>query len=169
MSFLRQLSENVWKWPLCVCKQIKVVTPFGLADWGVAVREHTVIYLLLSLYRGLPRLTQLVKNLPANVGDTRGVILIPDSGRSPRGGHGNPLEYSWLGNPTDRGVWRVVVHGVTESGTTECTHTAPTHIHLFLDREHLESKKYTFRFFVSVKRRRCLEDRSRLCCCWMTE
>ena len=59
------------------------------------MRERTAcfyLYLLLSLPRGLPRLTQLIRNLAASVGDTKGVILIPELGRSPRG-HGNPLQY----------------------------------------------------------------------------
>ena len=43
------------------------------------------------------------KNLPANAGDIRDVGLIPGSGRSPGGGHGNPLQYSSLENPMDRG------------------------------------------------------------------
>ena len=42
-------------------------------------------------------------------------------GRSPGGGHGNPLQYSCLENPTDRGAWRAIVHRVTESDTTETT------------------------------------------------
>ena len=41
--------------------------------------------------------------------------LIPGSGRSPGGGHGNPLQYSCLGNPMDRGAWEVTVHGITKS------------------------------------------------------
>ena len=43
---------------------------------------------------------------------------IPGPGRFPKGGSGNPLQYSCLGNPMDR-VWRAVVHGVTESDMTE--------------------------------------------------
>ena len=39
--------------------------------------------------------------------------LIPESGRSPGGGHGNPLQYSCLENPMDRGAWPATVHGVT--------------------------------------------------------
>ena len=46
-----------------------------------------------------------VKNSPANVGDVRDVGWIPGSGRSPGGGKGNPLQYSCLENPMDRGVW----------------------------------------------------------------
>ena len=42
---------------------------------------------------------------------------IPGSGRSPGGGHDNPLQYSGLGNPMDRGAWRATVHGVTKSQT----------------------------------------------------
>ena len=51
----------------------------------------------------------VVKNLPANTGDIREAGLIPGSGRSPGGGHGNPLQYSCLENPMDRGAWRATV------------------------------------------------------------
>ena len=58
----------------------------------------------------------MVKNLPANIGDM-GLIL--GSGRSPGVGNGNPLQYSYLGNPMDIGALRVTVHLVTkEWGTT---------------------------------------------------
>ena len=62
----------------------------------------------------------LVKNLPANVGD---VGSIPGSARSPGEGNGNPLHYSCLGNPMDRGAWRAAVHRVQRSDRTERTHT----------------------------------------------
>ena len=45
----------------------------------------------------------------------------PGLGRSPRGGRGNPLQYSSLENPMDRGPWRATVHGVTESDMTQVT------------------------------------------------
>ena len=51
----------------------------------------------------------VVKNLPANVGDIRDVGSIPRSGRSPGGEHGNPLQYSCLENPMDRGAWLAIV------------------------------------------------------------
>ena len=57
----------------------------------------------------------VVKNPPANAGDARDMGLIPESGRSPGGGHGNPLQYSCLDNPMDRGVWWAAVHGVAKS------------------------------------------------------
>ena len=56
----------------------------------------------------------VVKNLPANAGDTGS---IPGSGRSPGGGNGNPLQYSFLENPMDRRAWWATVHGVTKSQT----------------------------------------------------
>jgi len=59
----------------------------------------------------------VVKNLPPNVGDIRDVASVPVSGRSPGGGHGNPLQLSCLENPTDTGVWQATVHRVTKSWT----------------------------------------------------
>ena len=47
----------------------------------------------------------VVKNLPANAGDVRDSSLFPGLGRSPGGGHGNPLQYSCLENVMDRGAW----------------------------------------------------------------
>ena len=60
----------------------------------------------------------VVKNLPANAGDLRDASLIPSSGRSPGGGDDNPLQYSCLESPVDRGAWRegvCMVHGVAKS------------------------------------------------------
>ena len=58
-----------------------------------------------------------VKNLPANAGDKRGMNLIPGSGRSPGGRHGNPFPYSCLENAKDKGAWWATVHGVTKCHT----------------------------------------------------
>ena len=66
-----------------------------------------------SLNRRLPRWLP-VKNPPANAGDASS---IPGSGRSPEGGNGNPLQYSCLGNPVDRGALWAAVHGVAKSQT----------------------------------------------------
>ena len=61
----------------------------------------------------------MFKNPPANAGDIRDVGSILGSGRSPGGVHGNPLQYSCLGNLMDRGAWRATVHRVSkESDTT---------------------------------------------------
>ena len=62
-----------------------------------------------------------VKNLPANARDMRDTGLIPGTGRPPGEGNGNPLQYSCLENPMDRGAWRATVHAVAESDATEAT------------------------------------------------
>ena len=65
-------------------------------------------------------MAQLVKNTPAmqetasNAGDLGSLL---GSGRSPGEGKGNPLQYSCLGNPTDREAWQATVHGVAKSWT----------------------------------------------------
>ena len=58
---------------------------------------------------GASQVALVVKKLPANTRDTRDMGSIPGSGRCPGGGHGNPLQYSCLENPMDRGVWRAAV------------------------------------------------------------
>ena len=63
------------------------------------------------------QVTLVVKNPPANAGDIKDTILIPGSGRYPGGGYGNPLQYSCLENPMDRGAWWATVHRVTQSQT----------------------------------------------------
>ena len=69
----------------------------------------------------------MVKNLPASAGEIRDIGSIPGLGRSPRGGHGNPHQYSCLENPMDKGAWWATVHSVTQSLTglkrLACTHT----------------------------------------------
>ena len=64
-----------------------------------------------------------LRKLPANAGDIRDVSSTPGSGRSPGGGRGNPLQYSCLENPMDRGDWRAIVHGVAQSHTRLKRHT----------------------------------------------
>ena len=59
----------------------------------------------------------MIKNLPANTGDTRDEGSIPGSGRSPGEENGNPLQYSCLENPMDRIAWWATVHRVTKSRT----------------------------------------------------
>ena len=71
----------------------------------------------MSVSLMLQYLVLVVKNPPANAGDSRAAGLIPGSGRPPRGGRGNPLQYSCLENPTDRGAWWATVHGVAKSRT----------------------------------------------------
>ena len=63
----------------------------------------------------------MIRNLPANAGDAKDKGSVPGSGRSLGGEHGNPLQYSCLENPMDRGAWWATFHRVTESDTTEAT------------------------------------------------
>ena len=59
----------------------------------------------------------MVKNLPAVQVDAGDMGSIPESGRSPGEGHGNPLQYACLENPMDRGAWQVTIHSVAKSRT----------------------------------------------------
>ena len=61
----------------------------------------------------------VVKNLPANAGDTGDTGSIPESGRSSGGGNGNPLHYCWLEIFMDRGAWQATMHGAAKSDMTE--------------------------------------------------
>ena len=63
-----------------------------------------------------------VKSPPADAGD---LGLIPEWGRSPGGGQGNPLQCSCLENPMDRGAWWAAVHGVTKGQTQLSTQARP--------------------------------------------
>jgi len=63
----------------------------------------------------------MVKNPPANAGDADDMSLIPESGRSPGGGHGKPFQYSCLENPMDRRACQGTVHGIAESDMTEAS------------------------------------------------
>ena len=76
--------------------------------------ESFYLFISLSFPDG-----SVVKNLPANTGDTDWTAGL---GKSPGVGNGNPLQYSCLGNPKDRGAWWATIHGVTkESDTTLAT------------------------------------------------
>ena len=56
----------------------------------------------------------MVKILPANAEDLKDMDSIPGSRRSLGGGHGNPLQYSYLENPVDRGTWKAIVHRISK-------------------------------------------------------
>ena len=76
--------------------------------------SHLIIVNCAPHLHSIPSLLLVVKNLPANAGDTSS---IPGSGRSTREGNGNPLQCSCLENPMDRGAWWATIHGVTKSWT----------------------------------------------------
>ena len=92
----------------------------------------------------------MVKNPPVKAGD---VDSIPVSGRSPGGGNGNPLLYSCLGNPMDRGVWRATVHGVNRIGHNLETKPPPPQTLSYLKSRTMclaYFGQYFKRFFASV-------------------
>ena len=68
-------------------------------------------------YMWASQVVLVVKNLPSNAEDIRDVGSIPGSGTSPGGEHGNPLQYSCIENPMDRGAWRAMVQRVAKSQT----------------------------------------------------
>ena len=61
------------------------------------------------------------KEPSSSAGDARDVSSVPGPGRSPGGGHGNPLQHSCLGNPVGKGDWRATVHRVAKSQTRQAT------------------------------------------------
>ena len=79
------------------------------------IDKHGELYSLSSI-------SPVLKNLPANAGDTGDLGSIPGSGRSPGVGNGNPLQYSCLENSMDRGAWRATVQGVAKSWTCLSMH-----------------------------------------------
>ena len=94
-----------------------------------------------------------VKNLPADAWDTGGTGSIPESGRSPGGGDGTPLQYSWLEDPIDRGAWRVTVHGIAKSWTWLSTHACMLYMKIEkILSSHLKEKNYFYFFnFVPIR------------------
>ena len=83
--------------------------------------NHQVLDYLLSVceedWSWASQVAPVVKNPPANAGDIRDMGSIPGSGSSPGEGRGNPLQYSCVENPMDRGTWLATVHGAAKSQT----------------------------------------------------
>ena len=90
-------------------------------SWKLPLQEEWVQFLageLRSLMQhrtaktfwGASQLSLVVKNVPASAGDVRDTGPVPGSRRSLEGGHGNPLQYSYLENPMDSGIWWATVH-----------------------------------------------------------
>ena len=86
----------------------------GTHKWLLSL--PSIFFFFLTFYFTL-ECGSTVKNLPNNSGDDGDESSIPGSGRSPGGGHGNPLYYPCLGNPMDRGAWRATVHRIAMSRT----------------------------------------------------
>ena len=82
----------------------------------LAYKVLVILNMFIKAHKGFP-VGSVVKNPPASKGATGDAGLIPGLGRLPGGRNGNPLQYSCLGNPMDRGAWWVIVHVVTKSQT----------------------------------------------------
>ena len=126
------------------------------AVYGVA-QSRTRLKRLSILIPEASQVVLVVKNLPASVGDEREVSSIPGSGRSPGGGHGNPVQYSCLENPIDRAAWRATVHGVAKSQTqlkwlSMHTHLIPITHTLFEDTLFLNLTRCIQRIFSSSEK-----------------
>ena len=120
------ITDNMWY--CCVCfealqkwyyKSVSFPHQHYVYEICVLIQISHLSYMLQSI----PLASQVAlavkkkkQNLSPSVGDARDAGLIPGSGRSPWEGHGNPLYYSCLENPMDRGAWWATVHGVTRVG-----------------------------------------------------
>ena len=89
----------------------------GKAVYCLSIVKAVYVTLLICRVHGASQLALVLKNLPANAGDVRNVGSIPGSGRFAGGRHSNPLQYSCLVNPMDRGAWWTTVHKVAKSQT----------------------------------------------------
>ena len=84
--------------------------------------SHYEAYICVCIYIYMTsQVLLVVKNLPANAEDMKDVGSIPGWGRSPRGGHGKPLQYSCLENPMDRGAWQAIAHRDAKRDINEAT------------------------------------------------
>ena len=92
-----------------------------------------------SDWSGASHVVLVIKKLPANSGDIRDAVSVPGLGRSPGGGHGNPLQSSCLENLTDRETSGATVYAVVELDTTEVTECAHAHIDWLILQIHLPS------------------------------
>ena len=112
------LQASKWEERFCVKRAEKG------KEW--LVPQPSLHCFRLSGIQGFPD-GSVTKESTCNAGDTGDVGLIPGSGRSPAEGNGNPLQYSSLGNPRDRGAWRATVHGVAKS--RQRSPEGPRHLH----------------------------------------
>ena len=115
---------------------IDLFVPIPISYWLITVAYNNSWYFIgqVSLLEGFPGGSE-IKHLPAvqetiyNAGDADST---PGLGRFPREGNGNPLQYSCLGNPMDRGAWQAAVHGITRVRHNLVTKPLPSTLHIIL-------------------------------------
>ena len=109
--------RDSWVGNLSVINKIPLEEVRGMTvGWGEGDQRMNESLLRLQKHWA-SQVALVVKNPPTYAGDIRDVGLVPGLGKSPEGGHGNPLQYSGLENPMVRGAWQDAVHGATNSQT----------------------------------------------------
>jgi len=103
-------KNNVVRSNLTSTPRFPVLCILAIGDIASYIGHYFSIY-------GASQVVLVVKNPPADAGNIRDAGWIPGSGRSPGGGNGNPLQYSCLENPMDRGAWQTTVHRIAKSWT----------------------------------------------------
>ena len=128
MDFIQTLSRIPSTW-----RTSFFLKPILIWGWKSELMEWVHNEGIL-VHSGASQVAQWEKNLPANAGEARGLGSVPESGRSPGGGNGNPLRYSCLENSMDRGTWQAAGHAVTKSWTPWWArmHTVHSADHLLL-------------------------------------
>ena len=106
-----QLKEKVFFHQKCLSEKSLLLGAF-LVSQDLLMTFLATYYIMSGLPGGSDG-----KEFACNAGDIRDTGSIPGLGKSPGAGHGNPLQYSCLDNPMDRGAWRATVHGVAKSQT----------------------------------------------------
>ena len=114
----------------------------------VCIHKTRALLLKFLTAKGASQVALVVTNPPADAGDRRDTGSIPDLGRSPGGGNGNPFHYSCLENSMDRGAWWAIVHEsqtlLAESNSTKHKHKQPgVDIH--------GHKKYIFKYLLKYR------------------
>ena len=95
-----------------------ILNILSIFTWVIStLSNRRNIFIMSYRKKWASQLVLVIKKPPANAGDIRDASLIPRSARSPGGEHDNPLQYSCLENPMDRGAWWATVQGVTKRQT----------------------------------------------------
>ena len=135
-QLLNQINSSQPIWPTWCCKTdglsceylwFKIYTRFTLKIWYFRFSRgsfseitilglHSHLAVVGAAKNRTSKVVLLIENLPTKARDWRDVGWIPGSGRSPGGEHGNPLQYPWLENLTDRGTWQATVYRSQRAG-----------------------------------------------------
>ena len=112
-----------WKVPIDISSPLSLLSLLSCALGTVLNSAATRVKVTEKSYWFYSQVALVVKNPPPSAGDTGDTSSIPGSGRATGEGSGNPLQYSCLGNPMDRGAWRATVQRVPKSQMQLSTHT----------------------------------------------